>query len=86
MIEFVCVCVGLCVSFQSPWCHERLFYPFCKCNFAFCLSNWRLEFHAIIALYNTVRCSEFVLDLGTVKRPLVACLVGYVLMSELDVI
>jgi hypothetical protein len=28
------------------------------------------------ALYNTVRFLEFVLDLGTVKRPLVACLVG----------
>jgi hypothetical protein len=29
-----------------------------------------------MAVYNTVRFLEFVLDLGTVKRPLVACLVG----------
>jgi hypothetical protein len=39
-----------------------------------------------MALYNTVSCLEFVLDLGTVKRPLVACLVGYVGVSELNVI
>ena len=31
-----------------------------------------------MALYNTVRFLEFVLDLGTVKRHLVACLVGKV--------
>jgi hypothetical protein len=35
-----------------------------------------MEFHAIMALYNTVLFLEFVLDLRTVKRPLVACLVG----------
>ena len=38
-----------------------------------------------MALYNTVRFLEFVLDLRTVKRPLVACLVGYVYVSELCV-
>jgi hypothetical protein len=36
----------------------------------------RWKVHAIRALYNTVRLLEFVLDLETMKRPLVACLVG----------
>uniref|UniRef100_A0A4W5QUD5 Uncharacterized protein n=1 Tax=Hucho hucho TaxID=62062 RepID=A0A4W5QUD5_9TELE len=40
----------------------------------------------IMVLYKTVRCREFVLDLGTVKRPLVACIVGCVWVSELNVI
>ena len=39
------------------------------------------EFHLVMALFSTVRAS--VLDLGTVKRPLVACLVLYRWVSEL---
>ena len=35
-----------------------------------------MEFNAIMALHNNVCFLEFVLDLGPVKRPLVACLVG----------
>jgi hypothetical protein len=38
--------------------------------FIWAVWDWRM-FHAIRALYNTVRFLEFVLDLGTVKRPLV---------------
>ena len=30
----------------------------------------------LMALFNTICCLEFVLDLGTVKRPLVTCQVG----------
>ena len=37
-----------------------------------------MYFHAMIALYNTVRFLEFVLDLGTVGT---ACLVGCVCQS-----
>ena len=44
-----------------------------------------MEFHAIMALYDIVHFFEFVLDLGAVKRPLVACLVGEVFVSELCV-
>jgi hypothetical protein len=36
-----------------------------------------------MALCSTVHLPWSVLDLGTVKRPLVACLVGYVWVSEL---
>ena len=51
-------------------CHEVLLYLFFESRFAVHLTIWEgTEFHAIMALYNTV------LDLGTVKRPLVECLV-----------
>jgi hypothetical protein len=63
-----CICVCLCVS---P-------HIFAVCHFAVCLSNWRWEFHATMALYNTVHCHEIVLEWGTVKGTLVTCLVGYV--------
>ena len=43
------------------------------------------EFHVVKALCVTVHFPASVLDLGTVKRPLVACLVGYVWVSELCV-
>jgi hypothetical protein len=36
-----------------------------------------------MALCSTVRFPKYVLGLGTVKRPLVACLVGYAWVSEL---
>jgi hypothetical protein len=36
-----------------------------------------------MALCSTVHLPQSVLDLGTVKRPLVVCLVGYVWLSEL---
>jgi hypothetical protein len=53
-------------------------------------TNWKIgdgrEFHEIMALYKTVRRREFVLNLGTVKRPLVACHVLYVWVSEMNVI
>jgi hypothetical protein len=35
-----------------------------------------------MSLYNTVLCRGFVLDMGTVKIPLVACLMGYLWGSE----
>jgi hypothetical protein len=38
-----------------------------------------------MALYNSARFLEFVLDLGTVKTHLVACLMGKVTVSELCV-
>jgi hypothetical protein len=44
-----------------------LFDIFLKCHymlFASIIGDGR-DFHAIMALYNTVRCHEFVLDLGT---------------------
>jgi hypothetical protein len=47
--------------------HDVLLYLFFETRFSVYLSNMR---------YNTVRFLEFVLDLRTVKRPLVACLVG----------
>jgi hypothetical protein len=43
-----------------------------------------MEFHALMALCNTVHFLEFVLDLGIVKRTLVACLVGSVCVSVLN--
>ena len=42
-----------------------------------------IEFHVVMALCSTVLLPQSVLDLGTVKRPLVACLVGYVWVDEL---
>ena len=66
-------------------CREVLLYLFFETRLAIYLSNLRRKFHAIMALYNTVCFLEFVLDLGTVKRPLMACLVGEVCVSELCV-
>jgi hypothetical protein len=40
------------------------------------------EFHVVMALFNTVHFPASSLDLGTVKTPLVACLVWYQWVSE----
>lgn len=77
-----CVCVHVFVCVCVPCIPLVVFNPFLKVIllFAWIIGDWR-EFHA---LYKFV--PEFVLDLGTVKRPLVTCIVGYVWVSELYVI
>ena len=45
-----------------------LLYLFFETRFAVYLSYMRRKFHAIRALYNTVRFLEFVLDLVTVEK------------------
>ena len=44
-----------------------------------CFFNNRLC--SVMALHSTVRLPYSVLDLGTVKRPLMACVVGYAWVS-----
>jgi hypothetical protein len=51
----MCVRVCLCVCVR----HSMSFF---KGNFAVYLSSWRWEFHAINALYKTLRCRDLVLD------------------------
>ena len=58
-------------------CREVLLYLFMKPGLLFIWSIWDgRKLHVIMVLYNTVWFIEFVLYLGTVKRPLVACLMG----------
>ena len=66
-------------------CREVLLHLFLETRFADYLMYIRWEFHALMKLCNTECFLEFVLVLGTVKRPLVACLVGLVCVSELYV-
>lgn len=54
------VLVCLCVPSQSRR-SMRCLINFLKGNFSVCLSTRRWEFHAIMALCNTVHCLEFVL-------------------------
>ena len=71
------------VLLQSPLFHKVFI---CFLNLILLLHQFLLcgiEFHVVMALCSTVRLPQSGLDLGTVKRPLVACLVGYVWVSEL---
>jgi hypothetical protein len=67
-------------------CREVLLYLFCETRFAVHLHYMRQKGVqcTLMSLYNTVSVLAFVLDLGTVKRPLVACLVGYVCSGPED--
>jgi hypothetical protein len=88
----VCVHLSVLHTYQyihtASWSHggEVLLYLFLKPGLlSTCAIYDGREFNAIMALYNTVSFLEFVLDLGTMKRPLLACLVGYVCVSVLCV-
>ena len=73
---------------EEALCREVLLYLLFETRFAVYSSNMRwkeVPCNNGSTVYNTVRFLEFVLDLGTVKIPLVACLVGYVYVSELCV-
>ena len=67
------------VSLHSPLCAVRCsFICFLKLILLLALVSWGgREFHVVMALFNTVHFPASVLDLGTVKRPLFACLVLY---------
>ena len=70
--------IHVCVCLHSPRCSIRCFF-----TYNFTVTWCGTEFHLVMAQCSTVRLPWTVLDLGTVKRPLVACLVGYAWVSKL---
>ena len=78
MCVFVCVCLYLCVTLHSPRCSIYLLF---KSDFTACLSY--LMQNRVPCIHGSMQYYAPVLDLGTVKRPLVACLVAYAWVSEL---
>ena len=85
----MCVCmhvsVPMFVLLHSPSCSIRSIFTCFLSASVKCISYlmWNRNSHVVMALCSTVHLPQSVLDLGTVKRPLVACLVGYAWVSEL---
>jgi hypothetical protein len=87
IVCMLCVCmhVSVFVALQSLLFHKVYFFIwFLNLIVLLAWVTWcGIEFHVVMALCSTLCLPSSVLDLGTVKRPPVAGLVGYAWMSEL---